>query len=287
MVALVTGLVALAMAGRPAASATLPSGFEDQLVASTSKPTALAFMPDGRMLVATQPGQLRIYKNGQLLQTPALDISSNICANSERGMLGVAVDPNFSTNKYVYLYYTYNKFGVCPTNQPTNANNPVNRVSRFVMSGDIVDPATEQVLIDNIPSPNGNHNAGDLSFGKDGYLYSTVGDGGCDYNGDSGCAGVNDASRDQHVLLGKVLRITSDGGIPSTNPYTGTSSARCNLTGRTDPGKTCQETFAWGLRNPFRFAFDPNATGTRFFINDVGQNAWEEVDQGRAGADYA
>ena len=163
-VALVTGLVALAMVGRPAAAATLPSGFQDRLLASTGKPTALAFTPDGRMLVATQPGQLRMYKNGQLLATPALNISSKICANSERGMLGVAVDPNFSTNKYVYLYYTYNKFGVCPTGQPTNANNPVNRVSRFVMSGDTVDPATEKVLIDNIPSPNGNHNAGDLQL---------------------------------------------------------------------------------------------------------------------------
>jgi glucose/arabinose dehydrogenase/chitodextrinase len=286
-IALVTGLLALALAGRPGAAATLPSGFQDQLLASPGNPTALAFTPDGRLLIATQPGQLRMYKNGQLLQTPALNISSKVCSNSERGMLGVAVDPNFSANNYVYLYYSYNKFGVCPTGQPTNANNPVNRVSRFVMSGDIVDPATEQVLIDNIPSPNGNHNAGDLSFGKDGYLYVSVGDGGCDYKGDSGCAGANDASRDQHVLLGKVLRITRDGGIPSTNPYTGTSSARCNLTGRTDPGKNCQETFAWGLRNPFRLAFDPNATGTRFFINDVGQNAWEEVDEGKSGADYA
>src|SRR5687768_6466948 len=119
MVGLVTGLVALAVVGRPTAATTLPSGFEDRLVASTNKPTALAFMPDGRILVATQTGQLRIYKNGQLLATPALDISSKICANSERGMLGVAVDPNFSTNKYAYLYYTHNKFGVCPTGQPT------------------------------------------------------------------------------------------------------------------------------------------------------------------------
>jgi glucose/arabinose dehydrogenase/PKD repeat protein len=287
MVALVTGLVALAMAGRLDAAATLPSGFEDRLLAHTSKPTALAFTPDGRVLVATQPGVLRVYKNGQLLQTPALNLSSKICANYERGMLGVAVDPTFSTNKYVYLYYTYNKSGVCPTGQPTNANNPVNRVARFVMSGDTIDPASEKVLLDNIPSPNGNHNAGDLSFGKDGYLYATVGDGGCDYKGDSGCAGANDASRDRHVLLGKVLRITRAGGIPSTNPYLGTDSARCNLTGRTDPGKVCQETFAWGLRNPFRLAFDPNATGTRFFVNDVGQNAYEEVDQGKPGADYA
>ena len=102
----------------------------------------------------------------------------------------------------------------------------------------------------------------------------------CDYAGDSGCAGQNDASRDPHILLGKVLRITRDGGIPATNPYTGTDSARCNLTGRTDVGKKCQETFASGLRNPFRFAFDPNASGTRFFINDVGEARWEEVEQG-------
>jgi glucose/arabinose dehydrogenase len=269
------------------AATALPSGFEDRLLATAGKPTALAFTPDARMLVATQPGQLRVYKGGTLLQTPALNISGRICSNSERGLLGVAVDPNFSANHYVYVYYTHNKFGVCPTGQPTNPNNPVNRISRFVMSGDAVDPATEKVLINNIPSPNGNHNSGDLAFGKDGYLYATVGDGNCDYKGDSGCAGANDASRDRHILLGKVLRVTRDGGIPSTNPYTGTNSARCNLTGRTDPGKTCQETFAWGLRNPFRFAFDPNAVGTRFFVNDVGQNAWEEIDQGAAGADYA
>jgi hypothetical protein len=83
-----------------------------------------------------------------------------------------------------------------------------------------------------------------------------------------------------------VLRIGREGGIPPDNPFAGVASARCNLTGRTDPGKDCRETFAWGLRNPFRFAFDPNASDTRFRINDVGQNTWEEVDEGAAGADY-
>jgi glucose/arabinose dehydrogenase/PKD repeat protein len=284
---LLASAVTMLTTEKRAAATTLPPGFEDRLLASASKPIALAFTPDGRMLIATQPGQLRVYKNGALLQTPALSVSGRICANSERGLLGVAVDPNFSANRYVYLFYTHNKFGVCPTGQPTNASNPVNRVSRFVMTGDTIDQATEKVLIDNLPSPNGNHNSGDLGFGKDGYLYVTVGDGQCDYKGDSGCAGANDASRDRHVLLGKVLRVTRDGRIPSTNPYTGTGSARCNLAGMTDPGKNCQETFAWGLRNPFRFAFDPNAAGTRFFVNDVGQNSWEEIDQGKAGADYA
>jgi PKD repeat protein len=142
-------------------------------------------------------------------------------------------------------------------------------------------------LINNIPSPSGYHNTGDLSFGKDSRLYVSVGDGKCDYAGDSPCLTQNDAARDPHVLLGKILRITRNGSIPANNPYQGTDSARCNSTGRTDPGKKCQETFASGLRNPFRFAFDPDDAGTRFFIGDVGQNAWEEIDQGKAGADYA
>jgi glucose/arabinose dehydrogenase len=286
LIGLLVGLLSAFAYEEHATAATLRSGFKDQLVASVGRPTALAFTPDGRMLIATQPGQLRVYKGRQLLQTPALDLSSRICSNSERGLLGVAVDPDFATNHYIYLYYTFNKFGVCPQGQPSNSNNPINRVSRFVMSGDSVDPASEQVLINNIPSPNGNHNGGDLHVGKDGNLYVSVGDGGCDYAGDSGCAGSNDASRDRNVLLGKVLRVTREGDIPPDNPFQGDDSTRCNVAGSTNPAKICQETFAWGFRNPFRMAFDPNAPGTRFFVNDVGQNAWEEVDQGQAGADY-
>jgi glucose/arabinose dehydrogenase len=281
--------ISASTAARPAEAATTPPGFSDALVTSVSAPTGLAFTPDERLLVTTQPGQLRVVdQSGQLLPAPALDLASKLCSNNERGLLGVAVDPDFASNHYVYLYYTYKKHGVCPTGQPTNPNNPVNRVSRFVLPADnVIDPATEKVLVDNIPSPGSVHNAGDLHFGKDGYLYISVGDGGWDYAGDSGSGAENDASRDQHVLLGKILRVTRNGEIPPDNPYLGPDSAPCSPTnGRTDPGKKCQETFAWGLRNPFRMAFDPNATGTRFFINDVGQNEWEEVDEGRAGADY-
>jgi hypothetical protein len=157
------------------------------------------------------------------------------------------------------------------------------------MSGDTISRSSEKVLVDNIPSPNTNHNAGDIHFGKDGYLYISVGDGGRDYKGDSGSGGENDAARDRNILLGKILRVTRDGKIPSTNPYTGDNSARCGIpsaNGRTSPGKNCKETFARGLRNPFRMAFDPDASGTRFFINDVGQKVWEEIDRGKKGADY-
>ncbi len=98
-----------------------------------------------------------------------------------------------------------------------------------------------------MPSPKGNHGAGDLHFGKDGFLYISVGDGGCDYLADSGCAGLNDAARDRNVLLGKILRIMDSGGIPPGNPYQGANSARCNLTGITDPGKNCQVDLRGGL----------------------------------------
>lgn len=279
------GIVALMVALLPgSAGSAVPAGFEDSLVVTVASPTALNFTPDGRLLITTQPGKLWVVENGTLLSTPALDLTGVICANSERGLLGVAVDPQFATNRFIYLFYTFNKFGTCPAN---TASTPVNRVSRFTLAdNNTVSRASELILVDNIPSPAGNHNGGDVQIGHDGFLYISVGDGGCDYRGDSGCAGLNDAARDQHVLLGKILRITRTGGIPTSNPFLGADSVRCNTTGRANPGQKCQETFAWGLRNPFRIAFDPDNAGTRFFINDVGQNAWEEINEGRAGADY-
>lgn len=270
-VAVVVAVGVLLLGTEPAAAATLPAGFEDRLVTDVSSPTATAFTPDGRMLVTTQPGRLRVFEDGASSGT-ALDLSGRICANSERGLLGVAVDPDFASNGFVYVYWTVNRSGVC-----------VNRVSRFVLA-DGNTTSGETTLIDGIPSPAGNHNAGDLHFGRDGYLYASVGDGGCDYANDSGCAGANDASRDPHVLLGKILRVDRNG-----NPAPNGGGDRCGEPGgdgRTTAGQRCAETFASGLRNPFRMAFDPNASGTRFYINDVGQNAWEEIDEGEQGGDY-
>lgn len=281
-----TGFALLACFNAAPASAAVPPDFEDTLVTKVSGPTALAFTPDRRMLITSHFGELRVYKNGALLPAPAIDLGPRICSDKERGLLGVAVDPAYSdpTNHYIYLYYTFKKFGGC---EYSSSQSPVNRVSRFKLSdSSIVDPASEEVLIDNIPSPDGIHNAGDLQFGKDGNLYVSIGDGGCDYQGNSGCGSQNDASRDPHVLLGKILRVTPSGGIPAANPFQGPGTARCNLAGRTDPGKKCQETFVSGLRNPFRIALDPNAAGPRLFINDVGQSTWEEIDLGQAGADY-
>lgn len=287
---LCTGAVALAaltVPASPAAAATLPAGFSESLVANVPSPTAVAFAPGGRILVASQGGQLRLIEGGVLATTPALDLSARICRNSERGLLGVAVDPD-AASRSIYLFWTARgSDATCPTSSGANpAGAPRNRVSRFTLGADgRVDPASEVVLLDGIHSSAGNHNAGHLAFGKDGFLYVSTGDGGCDYKGDSGCAGANDAAEDVNILGAKVLRITRTGAIPAGNPFTGPGTARC-ATGPAPAGVACQETFARGLRNPFRLAFDPNASGTRFYINDVGQNAWEEIDEGIAGADY-
>ena len=282
--ALALSTFVLALAAAPAApAATVPPGFADERVALLEAPTATAFTPDGRLLVATQPGRLRLIENGELAPAPVVDVSARTCTESERGMLGVAVDPAFATNGYIYVYWVSRSTAGCPTGTATNP--PFSRVSRFTMLGDVADPASERVLVDNIPSVGAAHHGGDMSFGKDGMLYVSTGDGGCDYLAPSNCQGLNDAARDRNILLGKVLRITRDGGVPPDNPYASTGD-RCASTGRTTAGRNCQETFAMGLRNPFKMAFDPNAAGTRFLVNDVGGIAWEEVDEGRAAADY-
>ena len=177
----------------------------------------------------------------------------------------------------MYLFYTFNKYGSCAIGSPA-----ANRVSRFVLGDDdLIDPSSETVLIDDIPSPaGGGHISGDVRFGKDGYLYVTTGDGVCDFRGDSGCGVLNDAARDLGGLMGKVLRVTRNGNIPAGNPFTGADSDRCNATGFTAVNRKCKEVYSWGLRNPFRIGFDVNAPSTRFFINDVGQTTWEEIDPG-------
>src|SRR5690348_5683157 len=103
-----TLVVLLILAVLPLSAATVPTGFTDVSLFNLVHPTALAFTPDGRLLVTTQEGALRVYKDGALLATPALTIAAgSICSNSERGLLGVAVDPDFATNRFVYVFYTY------------------------------------------------------------------------------------------------------------------------------------------------------------------------------------
>jgi glucose/arabinose dehydrogenase/PKD repeat protein len=256
----------------PAPLASVPAGFVDQFVASISLPTALAFTPDGRLLVTSQTGQLWVIENGVKLPAPALDLSARICSQVERGLLGIAVDPGFAVNQYVYLFYTFKVTGCGNT-----TNVPVNRVSRFTLeASNSISLGSEYVVVDNLPGNSNGHLGGDLAFGADGWLYVTFGDG-----------GVRAQVQGTQWVNGKILRVGADGSIPPDNPYAAAAGARhCTRSvGGVPPGTgPCQEIFARGLRNPFRLAFRPGTHA--FYINDVGESTWEEINLGQSDANY-
>lgn len=219
--------------------AQFPAGFSQQQVATgITNPTVFAFAPDGRIFVAQQNGVLKVIKNGAVLPKPF--VSLNVSSSGERGLLGIAFDPNFAVNNYVYLYYTL----------PNAANN---RISRFTASGDTALAGSELIILNLSPlSSATNHNGGTMQFGADGKLYVGVGD---------NASGQNAQNLDTYH--GKILRINSDGSVPAGNPFTGGTAAR-------------QRVWAYGMRNPYTLTIQPG-TG-RIYVNDVGQNTWEEIN---------
>ena len=288
LAALVIGLGPSLLLGGPPAPAsavvTTPPGFSDTVVYSLAAPTAIAFTPDGRMLIAQDSGLLRVAQSGQLLAISALTLGARVCSDGERGLLGVAVDPQFATNHFVYLYWTHNSHAYCGQEGP---DTPENRVTRYVLpDSNRIALSSEKVIVDHIPSQRLNHNAGDLNFGADGLLYISVGDGGCTLGSSTRCGALNTNSRRLDIPNGKILRVTRSGGVPPSNPYVGVAGARrCTLVTGPQPGSgPCTETFASGFRNPFRFAQVPGTS--QFYVNDVGQSSWEEIDLLVRGKDY-
>lgn len=255
-----------------ARAAGLPAGFEDKQVARLSRTTGIAFTPDGRLLITQQTGQVRVVKQDTLVPQAALDLGKSgtnvVCTSYERGLLGIAVDPEFARTSFVYLFYTSCVAGRAATN----------RVVRYTMVGDAFDSSSQFVLLDNIEGTGNYHQAGGMQFGADGYLYIGTGD--------------NHAQQGrlaplQSSLNGKILRLDrATGRGVAGNPFFGTANARrCGTPAGLPPGDgPCEEIFAWGLRNPFRIAMKPGSS--EFFINDVGQLTWEEVNRGQAGTDY-
>jgi glucose/arabinose dehydrogenase len=229
---------------------TQPAGFtrNEAWVSSLGNATALAQATDGRWFIATQGGALRVVKAGALLATPFVQLT--VDSAGERGLLSVALHPDFATNHYIYLYYT------------TLEGGTHNRVSRFTANGDVALVGSEVKLID-LPalSTATNHNGGALHFGSDGKLYIGVGD---NANGAQ--------AQDRTSLFGKLLRVNDDGSVPTDSPFYASNAG------------LSRAVWAYGLRNPFTFAVEPG-TG-RIHINDVGESTWEEIDLGTAGANY-
>jgi glucose/arabinose dehydrogenase len=228
-----------------AAAQTLPSGFtRTEVGGAISSPTVMAFAPDGRIFVAQQTGELRVIKNGQMLPTPFVTLTVN--SLGERGLIGIAFDPEFTTNKYIYLYYT--------TATPVLHN----RISLFTANGDVALAGSEHIVLELDPlSGATNHNGGALAFGRDGKLYVAIGE------------NANGAyAQNVDIYHGKLLRINKDGSAPPDNPFTTGSEQR-------------KRVWSYGLRNPYTISIH-SSTG-RILVNDVGQNTTEEVNDATTG----
>lgn len=234
-------------------------------------PTALTHPGDGtgRLFVADQTGEIYVIEEGTKLQQPFLSVSNRmvslLSAYDERGLLGLAFHPEYAENGRFFVHYS--------APEPGQGVDHKSVVSEFLVSSEnvnLADDTSERIIL-TVSQPESNHNAGQLAFGPDGYLYIGLGDGGGSYDRHGTIGNAQDTS----TLLGSILRIDVDTGdpygIPSGNPFVADTEAR-------------DEIYAYGFRNPYRFSFD-NDTG-RLIVGDVGQWNWEELNLVEKGGNY-
>ncbi len=229
--------------------------------------TAVAFPGNGDIWVMEQKGQIRVIKNGKLSDEPLLDLKSKLTrlnnGYEERGLLGIALHPQFKTNKKFYVFYS------SPSSNKSNHKDVIAEYKLFPNSYK-VDTNSSRIIL-TLEKPDGNHNGGCIQFGPDGYMYLSFGDGGGqhDKHGEIG------NGQNLSTWLGKILRIdinTNTGyKVPKDNPFSGRKDVK-------------PEIWAYGFRNPWRFSFDK--TSRQLFAGDVGQDLWEEVDIINKGANY-
>ena len=221
-----------------------------QIASNLERPVDITAPPDGsgRVFVVEQEGSIRVYNGNRVLSKPFLNIRSAVLCCGEQGLLSLAFHPNYRTNGFFYIYYV------------NNAGSLVLARYKVSTNPNVANASSQRILL-TIPHPVfGNHNGGEIQFGKNGYLYLSVGDGG---------GGGDESNNAQNLgtLLGKILRIDVNNGnpygIPANNPFVNRPGAR-------------KEIWAYGLRNPWRIGFD-RATGA-LYIGDVGQGQWEEVN---------
>ncbi|MBN8226600.1 PQQ-dependent sugar dehydrogenase [Corallococcus macrosporus] len=276
-------LLALCLGGgslagaQPLAPLTLPEGFSSEpVVTGLQYPTTFANLPDGSLLIAEKEGVVRRFKDGVLQPVPFIDIRGRVNSHHDRGLLGLAVDPAFATNGFVYLLYTYDD------DDTDDAGPKTARLARYTAVGDMASPTSELVLLgtavgascndlplgaDCIPSDSASHSVGTVRFAPDGTLFVTTGDAA------SFDAVDDDALRAQSLdsLAGKVLHITRTGAGVGSNPFW-----------NGDAGANRSKVWALGLRNPYRFSLRPGTSMP--YLGDVGWNTYEEINVAAPGA---
>ena len=229
----------------------------------------------GRLFIADQTGTIWVVTAaGQVLSTPLLDLRTKVVVADERGLLGLALHPQFADNGRFYVYYNTDP----STDAPAGAATEV-KLSEFRIAAGTPNQASfgsERELL-RVAKPQTNHNGGQLAFGSDGYLYIGMGDGGGAGDTGFGHTLILGNAQDTTSLLGKILRINVDVGdpysVPLDNPFA-------------KSGATRPEIYAYGFRNPWRFSFDVSGGTTRLFVADVGQGVEEEVDLVTRGGNY-
>jgi glucose/arabinose dehydrogenase/PKD repeat protein len=314
MAALVSG-AALVMQTEPgpAGASTLPSGFRDSVVLSgLTNPTVLQFAPDGRIFVGQKNGVIKVFQS--LTDTNPVtvaDLSGEVDDYWDRGLLGLAIPPNFPASPYVYVLYTYDApiggtapvwNDACPTPPGATTDGCVvsARVSRLQVSGNVM-TGSEQVLVNGWCQQFPSHSIGTLLFGRDGYLYAGAGDGASFNNVDYGQYGANYAGDQANpcgdppggagtalsppgaeggALRSQSVRRTDgpatlDGAVLRIDPATGAGVPGNPFYSSSDAN--ARRIVAYGLRNPFRVTQRPGTD--ELWIGDVGWNTWEEIDR--------
>ena len=224
----------------------------EEVAGGLSAPINVAATPDGWLLVNERTGRVVAVDPSTGERAITVDLGDRVLGGGEQGLLGLALHPEWPDASRAFIHYTDRNGDTVLAEYMATAT----------AAPPVLDPATERVLL-RVDQPFANHNGGQLAFGPDGYLYLALGDGGS--GGDPHGNGQN-----PRTLLGSILRIDVDirdslgYGIPADNPFA-------------DGSDGAPEVFVYGLRNPWRFSFDP-ATGA-LWIGDVGQNAYEEIDR--------
>lgn len=231
----------------------------EEFATGLTAPVEIRHANDSRLFVVQQNGIIKIIQpNGTINSTNFLNISSKITYGGERGLLGLAFHPQYSTNGYFFVYYNDTDGNITVARYTVSGSNP-----------NVADPASEKILL-NIPKPFDNHNGGSIHFAPDGYLWIVTGDGG-------NAGDPHNNAQNKNSLLGKMLRIdvnaTGPYNIPPGNPFVGVDGA--------------DEVWAYGLRNAWKFSFD--VLTNNVMIADVGQGQIEEINRmpiSQAGVNY-